>query len=350
MMPNNPADGSASGIRRGVSSVFLRLFAVFLFASGAIFLAIEAMPEDPVSLRIKNPDPERIAQIRESLGLDDPVEVRYFRVVRDFLILDWGESLFSGRSVLESVGNHLPATLELALLATFMGIAAGCSLVLTAHASGARSLLRISRSAGALGLTVPIFWLGFVLIFMFGVATDWLPVGGRINFQYSIPPVTGFLLVDTLLAGNLPAFGSALSHLVLPSLTLALYPMALVAGTLDARLSEPRLQQLIRVLRSRGLHPVRIWGLHILRLAGAPVLSVIGTQAGSLMGGAVLTETVYSWPGMGRFVVDGVINRDIPVVQNGLLLVVLLALAIVFSVDLFLGRSHREFQDKDAHG
>lgn len=319
-----------------------RFLLIFLIASMALFLAIEAMPEDPVSLRVKNPDPERVAEIRESLGLNDPLMLRYGRGVVDFVSLDWGESLISGRAVSEEVARFLPATLELAGLGIVFGVCLGTSLVLLAHATGKRWLLHPVRAMAALGLTVPIFWIGILLVLFLSVQSGLFPVGGRFDFAYAAPKGTGFLLIDSLLAGDFQALRISLHHLALPVLTLGLYPAAVVAGTLEARLSEPSVERLVTALESRGFSPLRVWLRHVLRLASGPVITVIGTQAGALLGGAVLTENVYAWPGMGRFLVDGVLNRDVFVIQHGLLLVVVLALVLVTLADLLAAGLDRQ--------
>ncbi len=319
---------------------------IFLIASLGLFLAIEAMPEDPVSLRIKNPDPDRVEEIRDNLGLNDPLPVRYLRGVADFVLLDWGQSLISGRPVRAEVARFLPATLELAVLGIVWGTLLGATLVLAAHATGWRWLLQPVRGLAAMGLTVPIFWMGILFILLFGVNLGWLPVGGRFNFQYSAPSGTGFLLLDSLLQADAQAFLISLRHLILPVMTLGLYPAAVVAGTLEARLNEDFLQRLVIALESRGYSPLRIWGRHVPRLVSGPVVTVVGTQAGMLLGGAVLTETVFSWPGMGRFLVDGVLNRDLFVIQHGLLLIVVLALSLVTISDLLARRLDHQLAEK----
>ena len=327
-----------------------RFVLIFLVASMGIFLAMESMPEDPVSLRVKNPDPARITEIRQSLGLDDPLPVRYLRGVGDFITLDWGESLISGRPVLGEVARFLPATIELSVLGILWGTFLGTVLVLTAHATGWRWLLQPVRGMSALGLTVPIFWIGLLFIILFSVQLGWFPVGGRFDFAHASPRGSGFYLLDSLLSGDFKSFGIAAHHLILPVLTLGLYPAAVVAGTLEARLGESYLQRLVTALRSRGFSPWRIWGKHVLRLVSGPVVTVIGTQAGALLGGAVLTETIFSWPGMGRFLVDGVLNRDLFLIQNGLLLVVVLALVIVTLSDLLARRLDHQLNRKEAGG
>jgi ABC-type dipeptide/oligopeptide/nickel transport system permease component len=344
MTEGPPADTGPGTPIPGWRLVFreVRRFAlIFLLASFLLFLATEAMPEDPVSLRVKNPDPERIAEIRNTLGLNDPWPIRYVRGVADFVSLDWGDSLLTGRPVAGEVARFLPATLEMAGLGLLFGVSMGIGLVLVAHATGWRWLLQPVRGLGALGLTVPIFWIGLLLILAFSVGLGWLPVGGRFDFAYSAPGGSGFLLLDSLLAGDWRALGIAARHLFLPAVTLGLYPAAVVSATLEARISENRVERLVIALRSRGLSPVRIWGWHVLRLLSGPVVTVIGTQTGALLGGAVLTETVYSWPGMGRFLVDGVLNRDLFVIQHGLLLIVVLALLVVTVADLLAARLNR---------
>lgn len=336
-----------TAVLRSVAAIVGRAVLIFLVASLALFLAVEAMPEDPVSLRMKNPDPERVAEIRDSLGLNDPVAVRYGRFVVDFVTLDWGESLISGRAVREEVGRYLPATLELAVLGILWGSLGGAGLVLAGHATGWRWLLQPVRGLAAMGLTVPIFWIGILLILLFGVRLGWLPVGGRFDFQYTTPSGSGFFLVDSLVAGDLRSFRISLQHLALPVITLGLYPAAVVAGTLEARLNQSFVQRLVTALQSRGFHPLRIWGWHVARLVSGPVVTVVGTQAGALLGGAVLTETVFSWPGMGRFLVDGVLNRDLFVIQNGLLLIVVLALSLVTLADLLARRLDHQLGNRE---
>lgn len=306
---------------------------VFLGASLLVFAAVQAMPEDPVALRVKNPDPARVAEIREALGLNDPWWAQYAHYLGSFVQGDWGQSLISGRTVRGDVATYFPATLELGFLATSLGVGFGLLLVLGSEALGWKWARRVARGLGALGLTLPIYWIGLLLVLAFAVRLQWFPVSGRYDFTMRPPEGTGFYVVDTLLGGHFEGFRAALRHLVLPVVTLALYPAALVAGTLQARLRDPRLQKLLVALRAKGLGPGAIWGRHILRLLGAPVVTVVGTNFGALLGGAVLTETVFSWPGMGRFLVEGVLNRDVFVISHGLLLVLLLAFAVVKGAD-----------------
>lgn len=333
---------------------FLKLLgqwaAIFLVATLGVFFAIEAMPEDPVSLRVKNPDPARVAEIREALGLNDPMPLRYVRSVADFLTLNWGDSLISGRSVRSEVARSLPATLELATLGLLLGSGLGILLVLSAHATGFRWLQQPVRAIAALGLTVPLYWIGILLVLFFAVKVGWLPVGGRFDFTYPMPGGSGFLVWDCLRTGDFHGLTIALRHLALPVCTLALYPLAMVAATLEARLHEPATQRMVTALRARGYGPLRIWGKHVLLLLSAPLITVVGTQAGALAGGAVLTETVYSWPGMGRLIVDGVLSRDLFVIQNGLLLIIGLTLLATTLADWLAVLIHPNLNKEQPNG
>lgn len=309
--------------------------AIFLLASVAIFSAIRAIPGDPIALRLKNPDPKRIAEERARLGLDRPAHVQYVAYVGDFVAGNWGRSLTVGRPVREDVAEFLPATLELSIVALVFGVCVGVATALLSEALHSSALRRFSFFLGTLGLTVPIFWIGLILIVAGTLVLGWFPAGGRFDLAHSSPRGTGFYLLDTLLAGDAGGFWIAVHHLVLPALCLSLYPAAQVCSVLQARLQDPKVGAMLLSLRARGFGPARIWLRHVLRLVSAPVVTVIGTNFGALLGGAVLTETVFSWPGIGRYLVTAVLDRDVYIVQNVLLLVIVLVLGVVFVADLF---------------
>lgn len=312
----------------------LALFATFFIVALLLFLAIRAIPGDPVALRLKNPDPVRVAEERSRLGLDQPWPVQFVRQGKQFWRGEWGTSFGTGRSVLADVRAYLPATLELAIAAIFLGVVAGMGWALLAEMSGSRLVGAFSYSVGMAGLTVPIYWIGLLLIIGGSLWLGWFPSGGRLSAGAEAPQITGFLLLDALLAGRPALLGEALRHLFLPALCLSLYPAAQVCATLRARLREPRAGWLLAGLRARGLSPARIWMIHVMKLLAAPVVTITGTTFGVLLGGAVLTETVFSWPGMGRYLVGAVLDRDIYVIQNALLLVIFLVLTVVQLSDL----------------
>jgi ABC-type dipeptide/oligopeptide/nickel transport system permease component len=313
---------------------FVGLGITFLVVSLLLFLAIRAIPGDPVALRLKSPDPELVARERERLGLDNPLPVQFYRQVQAFWQGDWGRSFGTGRPVVADVRSYLPATLELALAAMILGVVTGAGWAFAAEWSHNRWVSLLSYSVGMVGVTVPIYWVGLLLLIAGSLILGWFPSSGRVDPGTDLPFWSGFLIFDGLIAGRPALVAEALRHLFLPALCLSLYPAAQVCGTLRARLRDERTRALLAALRARGLSPSRIWLLHFVKLLGAPVVASVGTTFGLLLGGAVLTETVFSWPGMGRYLVGAVLDRDIYVIQNALLLVVFVVLVVVQTSDL----------------
>lgn len=314
----------------------LGVLALSLVVAGTVvFLAVHAVPGDPVSLRLKNPDPVRVAQERARLGLDRPLAVQWWWQQRDFLTGRWGESFNTGRSVRADFAEFFPATLELGLSGLVLGVLVGVATAVGAEVFDAAWLRRFSMLLGTFGLTVPIFWIGLLLLMLGSLALGWFPSGGRFDLAAVPPPVrTGFLTVDAVLAGDAAALQTAVAHLALPALCLSLYPAAQVCGVLLGRFHDPKLRTLVTSLRARGFGPLRIWTRHLARVMSAPLITVVGSNFGALLGGAVLTETVFSWPGIGRYLVDAVINRDIYVVEHVLVFVLMLVVFVVLAADV----------------
>lgn len=311
------------------------LLAIFLLAASGLFLAVRAVPGDPVAARLKRPDPVRVAAIRADLGLDDSRWVQWQRYLGHFVTGNWGRSISSGRVVTDDVAEFFPATIELSLAALGLGIIFGTAMAVGAEVFRWAAVRRLALGLGTIGLTVPVFWVGLVALVVGSGWLGWFPSSGRFDIMLAPPAkITGLLTIDALLTGNFRAFGSALRHLALPAMCLSLFQAAYVCSVLQARLQDTRLKTLVLSLRARGLGPARIWLRHVLKVVSAPVLAVIGTNFGGLLGGAVLTETVFSWPGVGRYLVSAVIERDVFVVENVVLLVVLLVVAVVFAADL----------------
>lgn len=311
------------------------LLVIFLVGATALFFAVRAVPGDPVALREKRPDPARIAAVRAQLGLDDPMPVQWARYLGHFVTGAWGRSITSNRPVAQDVAEFLPATIELSVAALMLGIVFGGVMAIGSEVARWAVFRRVAYALGTIGLTVPVFWVGLLALMVGSAALGWFPSSGRLDVMIIPPPaVTGFMTIDAILAGNGRAFVSALHHLALPAICLSLFQAAYICTVLQARLQEVQLQILIVSLRARGLSPARIWWRHVAKVVSAPVLAVIGTNFGTLLGGAVLTETVFSWPGLGRYLVEAVRARDIFVVENVLLLVVLLVVGVVFLTDL----------------
>ena len=314
--------------------------ALYVCASLAIFAAISAIPGDPIQLRFgKVVDAERVAVERERLGLDRPWLEQYFISQKRFLSGDWGRSLSNGRATTEDVALFMPATLELSLCAMAIGVVGGLSVALFAALGTHPWLAKFANGLGAIGLVVPIFWIGIMLLVVGSLWLAWFPMGGRFDMA-EIPPdrLSGLFLLDALLTGRWASMGEAIRYLALPALCLSVYPAAGVASVTYARLKEPELQAFIVALRSRGYGTARIIWRHLLRISAGPTITVIGTTFGALLGGAFLTETVFSWPGIGRYLVNAILARDVFVAQNLLTFLVLLVILVAFVADLIVAR------------
>lgn len=309
------------------------LMGVLIGASLLLFTAIHMLEGDPIALRLKNPDPETVAIERERLGLNDPLVTQYVHYVVGFLKGDWGRSFITQRPVVEDVFSRLAATLELTLSAMFLGLLYGIPIALFASSSSAWIYRKLSHGLGVIGVVVPIFWLGFILIVVGSLWLNVFPTEGRFDYSYDKPDVTGFLILDVVLAGRWELFGMVIQHLFLPSLCLSFYPAAVVINVVHPRLQDPVTRNLIVALRARGFGPVRLWVKHLLKLAGAPLITALGTNFGALLGGAVLTETVFSWPGMGSFLVGAILEKDLFVIENGFLFIILMVFAVVSVAD-----------------
>lgn len=314
--------------------------ALYVCASLAIFAAISAIPGDPIQLRFgKVVDAERVAVERERLGLDRPWLEQYLISQQRFLVGDWGNSLSNGRATTKDVALFMPATMELSLCAMALGVAGGLSVALFAALGTHPWLARVANAMGSIGLVVPIFWIGIMLLVVGSLWLGWFPMGGRFDMAEIQPvSVTGLLVFDSLLAGDWGALGAAARYLFLPSLCLSVFPAAGVASVTYSRLREPELQAFIVALRSRGYGNARIIWRHLLRVSAGPTITVIGTTFGALLGGAFLTETVFSWPGIGRYLVNAILARDVFVAQNLLTFLVLLVILVAFVSDLIVLR------------
>lgn len=315
---------------------FAFVILIYFVASLGVFLAVNAMPGDPVMLRFsKHPDPERVALERERLGLDLPLPVRFIAYQKRFLSGDWGRSLSTGRTVLNDVTAYFPATLELSLFALGLGILFGGGLALWADASGGGVRRSILLSISQLGLIAPIFWIGLLALVFGALFLGWFPMGGRFNLAQIAPDsVTGFLSLDSLIALDFNSLFTALWYLALPAMCLAAYPAANVSSVLYARLQEPNIEKLKVSLLARGFGPFRLYGKHMLRAGIPPVVVVVGTTFGGLLGGAFLTETVFSWPGVGRYLVTAILERDVYVVENLLLFLIVLVVLVAAISDV----------------
>jgi dipeptide transport system permease protein len=277
------------------------------------------------------------ARLVTQMGLDQPLWVQYGRYLKQTLGGDLGTSIVSREPVAKEFRALFPATVELALAALVLALGVGVSLGALAALKRGRLIDQGVMGIATLGYSMPIFWWGLVLIMVFSVDLGLTPVSGRIAIEYDIEPRTGFMLIDSLLSGEPGAFTSALRHLLLPAIVLGTVPMAVIARMTRSSLLEVLREDYMRTARAKGLAPSRVVLVHGLRNALIPVVTVLGLQVGSLLGGAVLTETIFSWPGIGKWLIDAIARRDYPVVQAAILVSALIFIVINLLVDLVYG-------------
>lgn len=315
------------------------LIPTFVGVAIVAFSFIRLLPGDPVLLMAgeRGMSPERHAQLSAQLGFDQPLPIQFWHYLTGLFQGDFGQSIVTRRPVLDEFFNLFPATVELAtvaiLLAVIIGVPAG---VFAAVKRGSWFDQTIMGTA-LVGYSMPIFWWGLLLIILFSGTLGWTPVSGRISLLYFFQPVTGFMLIDSLLVGPAGSFKSAVSHLILPGIVLATIPLAVIARQTRSAMLEVLSEDYVRTARAKGLSGFRVVGVHALRNALIPVVTTIGLQVGVLLAGAILTETIFSWPGIGKWMVDSVFRRDYPVVQGGLLLIAIVIMVVNLLVDLTYG-------------
>ena len=303
------------------------------------FFLIRLVPGDPIETMAgeRGIDPIRHEMLRKEYGLDRPVLVQYGIYISRVLHGDLGKSMITQAPVLSEFGALFPATIELALcaivFALVLGIPAGIIAAVRRNSVFDHGVMGVSLT----GYSMPIFWWGLLLILLFSVQLGWTPVSGRIAVKYYIEPITGFLTIDTLLSGEKGAFRSAVSHLILPTIVLGTQPLAIIARMTRSAMLEVLGEDYIRTARAKGLSALRVVAIHALRNALIPVVTVIGLQVGVLFTGAILTETIFSWPGVGKWLIEAINRRDYPVLQGGVLLLGVIVMSVNILVDVTYG-------------
>jgi peptide/nickel transport system permease protein len=304
-----------------------------------VFLLVRIIPGDPVQVMLGEKATEQAREeLAERLGLDLPIHRQYWNWFSHAVRGDLGQSIQSLTPVTEEIVRRLPATFELAALATLIAAVVGIAAGVTAATHHNTPVDNAIVSLSLVGVSIPVFWLGIMFIFLFAALLGLFPVSGRISMGMAPETITGFYAIDSLLTGNTRAFWNSLRHLVLPSVSLATIPLALIVRVTRSSMLDVLGEDYIRTAKAKGLRRNTVIYKHALRNALIPVLTVIGLQVGRLLAGAILTETVFSWPGTGRLLVQAIYNRDYPLVQ-GIVLVLALAFIVVnIIVDLLYAR------------
>jgi dipeptide transport system permease protein len=311
----------------------------FLGITLLVFALIRLIPGDPVEVLSgeRGMTQERYQRLLHEFGLDRPLPVQYGEYVWRALHGDLGISTITHEPVFREFIARFPATVELSavamLLALAIGIPAGILAAVKRNTVWDYSVMGASLT----GYSMPIFWWGLLLILTFSVTLGWTPVSGRIAILYDIPPVTGFMLIDSLLAAEKGAFRSALAHLVLPAIALGTIPLAVIARMTRSSMLEVLREDYVRTARAKGAGRFRVVAIHALRNALIPVVTTIGLQVGTLLAGAILTETIFAWPGIGKWLVEAIHRRDYPAVQGGILMTATVIIVVNLVVDLLYG-------------
>jgi dipeptide transport system permease protein len=309
----------------------------------AAFALIRLIPGDPIEIMVgeRRLDAAAHAALMQQLGLDQPLAAQYLRYLSQVLHGDLGKSLVTREAVAAEFSALFPATLELAGTALLLALVVGLTLGVAAALKRGSWFDQAVMALATVGHSMPVFWWGLILIMFFSVGLEWTPVSGRIGIEFDIDPVTGFMLIDSALADSRGqesgAFVSACLHLTLPALVLGTVPMATIARMTRSAMLEVLREDYIRTARAKGLAPARVILHHGLRNALIPIVTVLGLQVGGLLGGAVLTETIFSWPGIGKWLIDAIARRDYPVVQAGILVSALIFISVNLLVDVLYG-------------
>jgi ABC-type dipeptide/oligopeptide/nickel transport system permease component len=315
------------------------LVPVMLGVSIIAFSLIHLAPGDPARTMLgERATQEQLNEIREKYGLDKPLYVQYGIWLNGVLHGDLGRSITTHEEVAKEIGDRLPNTMELAIAAMIFAIIIGVFAGIISATKQYSITDYTCMGVALFGISMPVFWLGIMLMMIFGVFLGLLPIGGRIDLLIPFQRVTGFMVFDSIITGNFPALISVLRHLILPAIALGTIPMAMIARVSRSSMLEVLRQDFIRTERAKGLSERMVIYKHAVRNAMVPVVTVIGLNFGLLFAGAILTETVFSWPGIGRLVVNAVYERDYPLVVGCILVFAIVFVIVNLITDIFYTR------------
>ncbi len=316
----------------------LLLVPILLGLSILVFLFVRALPGGPeTALLGERLTPERAAAVRTAYGLDRPVYEQYTSYMGKVARFDLGVSIQTQRPVSEEIGRRFPATVELATMAMLFALGIGIPLGFVAGRRPGSWLDNASTVGSLLGIAIPVFALGFLLKYVFAVRLGWLPGTGRQDVTITTEHPTGFFVLDGLITGDFPAAWDALKHLILPAIALGTIPLAIIARITRAAVQETSNEDFVRTAEAKGMTKSVVTRRHILRNALLPVVTIVGLQTGLLLSGAILTETVFAFGGMGSFMASALFSRDFPVIQGGILFLAVVFVVVNLIVDISYG-------------
>ena len=314
----------------------LLLIPIMLGLTVLVFLFIRLLPGDPAGAILgERATPEAVERVRTALGLDRPLIEQYWEYVSGLVRLDLGTSFITNRDVTDDFLQRFPATVELTAAAMIFALTLGIPLgMLTAKRRGSW-LDSAGTVVSLIGISIPIFFLGLMLKFLFAIHWPILPDSGRIDLiEYAIPRVTNMMTVDAILAGEFGGLVDALRHLILPGIALGTIPLAIIMRITRASVIDVLNEDYVRTANAKGLPSAVVDNRHVLRNALLPVVTVIGLQMGLLLGGAILTETIFGWGGVGKWIYDAVVNNDYQVIQSGVLVLAVIFILVNLAVDV----------------
>jgi len=313
----------------------LLLFPTLLGISIIIFLMMHITPGDPAELLLGERATEpALEALREHLGLNEPLYIQYGMFLKRLMKGDLGETIWTRQKVWIEVKQRFPATIELSIAAMLISSFFGVILGIISATKQYSFFDYLSMLGALVGVSMPIFWLGLVLMLIFSLNLGWFPMSGRLSVGIDLETITNFYILDALLTKNWAALKDVLWHLTLPAFTLSTIPMAIVARMTRSSMLEVLRQDYIKTAKAKGLPPGIVILKHALRNALIPVITVIGLMFGILMAGAILTETIFAWPGVGKWLYDAVLQRDYMVIQGGTLFVAAIFVIINLAVDI----------------
>ena len=315
----------------------LNLLPVLLGITLLVFLFLHLIPGDPATVMLgERATPEQVEALREQLGLNQPLPLQYLTFIKNLLHLNFGTSIISGIPIIDEVRTRFPATFELSLAAMIVAVILGIPAGVLAAVYKNRPADNVTMIGSLLGVSMPVYWLGLLLIYLFAITLNWFPPSGRISIEagLSFQPITGFYLLDAILKLDINLLQDVLSHLILPALTLGTIPLAILARITRSSLLEVLSQDYIRTARAKGIPEHWVILRHGLKNALLPVVTIIGLQFGTLLGGAILTETIFSWPGIGSWIYEGILARDYPIVQGGVVVISIIFVLVNLVVDI----------------